>query len=41
MAEFDMVQVIGSIEDECYFSTLTFMKIKLRNRLMEHLEIVI
>jgi hypothetical protein len=36
-----IVQVISSIENECYFYTLTFMKTKLRNRLTMHLELVI
>jgi len=33
-----VVQVIGSIEDECCFSTLTFTKEKLQNQLAMHLE---
>jgi hypothetical protein len=30
--------VLGSVEDECTFSTLGFMKSKLRNRLTNHLD---
>jgi hypothetical protein len=41
LAKLDVVQVIGSIENECFFSTLIFMKIKLRNRLTMHLELLI
>jgi hypothetical protein len=33
------VKVIGSIEDEDYFSMLTFMKTKLGNWLTMHLEL--
>jgi hypothetical protein len=35
-----VVQVIGLVEDEKCFFTLTFMKYKLRNQLIEHLEMV-
>jgi hypothetical protein len=35
------VQVIGSMEDERCFSTLTFMKAKLQNRVTTHLELII
>jgi hypothetical protein len=41
LAELVVVQMIGSIEDERWFSTLTFMKAKLTNQLMKHLELVI
>jgi hypothetical protein len=41
LVELAMVQIIGSIEDEQYFSTLTIMKTKLRNLLTKHLELVI
>jgi len=41
LAKFDVVQVIGSIENECFFSTLIFMKIKLKNTLTMHLELLI
>ncbi len=33
-------QVIGSMKDESCFSTLAFMKSKLRNRLNDHLDLV-
>jgi hypothetical protein len=33
-----MVQIIGSMEDERTFSTLTFMETRLQNRLCEHFE---
>jgi hypothetical protein len=35
-----IIQVISSVEDERTFSTLTFMKSKLRNQLVGHLDIV-
>jgi hypothetical protein len=38
LAKLDVVQVIGSIENECCFSTVIFMKIKLKNKLTMHLE---
>jgi hypothetical protein len=41
MAEIIVVQVIGSMEDEWCFSMFSFMKTKLRNRLMTHLDVVI
>jgi hypothetical protein len=41
LAKLDVVQIIGSIENECCFSTLIFMKIKLRNRLTMHLKLLI
>ncbi len=41
LVELAIVKVIGSIEDEHYFSMLTFMKTKLWNRLTMHLELVI
>jgi TorA maturation chaperone TorD len=37
VAELAAVQVLGSVEDERTFSTVTFSKSKLRNRLSEHL----
>jgi len=36
-----IVQVIGSVEDERTFSTLTFMKSTLQNQLARHLDIAI
>jgi hypothetical protein len=41
LAKLVVVQVIGSIENDCCFHTLIFMKIKLRNRLTMHSELVI
>ena len=42
LAQLAMVHVLGSVEDECVFSLLTFLKDKLRNRLStDHLGIVI
>jgi hypothetical protein len=35
------MQIIGFVEDECCFSTLTFMKTKLPNILTMHLELVV
>jgi len=33
--------VLGNVEDERTFSTLTFMKSKLKNRLTTHLDLVV
>jgi len=41
LVELVIVQVIGSVEDERCFSTLTFMKTKLQNILTTHVELVI
>jgi hypothetical protein len=41
LAKLVIVQVIGSVENERTFSTLDFMKSKLRNRLVRHLDIAI
>ncbi len=39
--EFFMAMVLGSVEDERCFSTLSFTKSKLRNRLTTHLDSVL
>jgi len=39
--ELTMLHIIGSVEDEKCFSTLAFMKSKLRNKLTTHLPIVV
>jgi hypothetical protein len=36
-----VVQIMGFVKDEKTFSTLTFMKTRLWNRLCEHLDIVV
>jgi len=41
LAEIACVQVLGSVEDERTFSTLTFIKNRLRNRLTTHLELAV
>jgi hypothetical protein len=41
LVELVVVQVIGSVKDEWCFSAFTFMKTKLNNQLMKHLELVI
>ena len=41
LAEIATVLVLGSVEDERTFSTLSFMKDKLRNRLHVHLPLVV
>ena len=41
IAELAVVTVLGSVEDERTFSTLNFMKNKLRNRLSTHLPVVV
>jgi len=39
--ELVVVQIMGFVEDEKTFSTLTFMKTKLWNRLCEYLYLVV
>jgi hypothetical protein len=41
VVELVMVQIMGSIEDERIFLTLTLMKTRLWNRRCEHLDIVV
>jgi hypothetical protein len=41
LAKIAIVQIIGLVEDECTFNTLSFMKSKLKNRLTNHLDLVI
>ncbi len=41
IAKLVVVQIMGSVEDEKTFSTLTFMKTKLQNQLCEHLNLVV
>jgi hypothetical protein len=41
LVELVVVQVIGSVKDEWCFSTFTFMKTRLNNQLMKHLELII
>ena len=41
LAEVAIVLVLESVEDERTFSTLSFMKAKLRNRLQTHLSMVV
>ena len=41
LAKFVVVHVIGSVEDERYFSSLSFFKNKLFNSLDEHLPLVV
>ncbi len=41
LVELAIVQIIGNVEDEICFSTLTFMKSKLCNRFIIHLPIVV
>ena len=41
VAEIAHVQVLGSVEDERTFSSLAFLKSKLRNRLTTHLDLVV
>jgi len=36
-----MMQVLSSMEDEQTFSTLSFMNSKLRNKLNDHLKLVV
>jgi hypothetical protein len=41
LAKIVAIQVIGSMEDECTFNILSFMKSKLKNRFTSHLDLVI
>jgi len=41
LIEIAMMQVLGSVEDEQKFSTLYFMKLKLRNHSNEHLHTIV
>jgi hypothetical protein len=41
LAEIAAVTVMGSVEDERTFSTLNYMKSKVRNNLQEHLDLVV
>ena len=36
-----MITVLGSVEDESTFSTLNYMKLKIRNNLQEHLDLMV
>ncbi len=41
MVEIAVIQVLGLVEDEWTFSTISFMKSTLRNHLNEHLNIIV
>jgi hypothetical protein len=41
LAKLAMCQVLGFVEDECCFSTLSFMKGKLHYRLTTHLNVCV
>jgi hypothetical protein len=41
LVELKIVVVLGSVEDEHTFFTITFMKSKLRNRLITNLDLVV
>jgi hypothetical protein len=41
LAKMAVVHVLGSVQDERCFSSLSFLKNKLRNALDEHLELVV
>jgi hypothetical protein len=41
VAEVAVVTLLGSVEDECTFSTLSYMKSKVRNNLDDHLDLVV
>ncbi len=36
-----MVMILGNVEGECCFSIMSFMKSKLQNRLIVHLDLVV
>jgi hypothetical protein len=41
LVEFAIVVIRGNVEDECTFSTIIFMKSKLRNHLTTNLDLVV
>jgi hypothetical protein len=41
LVEIDICMVLGSVQDERTFSTVTFLKTKVRNRLTTHLPLVV
>jgi hypothetical protein len=41
VVEIAVTVVLGNVEDECTFSTLGFMKSKLRNHLGSHLDTIV
>jgi len=41
LVEMALVHVLGNVEDEYTFSTLNFLKSKLRNNLEDHLQLVV
>jgi hypothetical protein len=41
LVELAIVAVLGSVENELIFSTVTFMKSKLRNQLITNLDLVV
>jgi len=41
LVEFNVIQVIGLLKNECCLSMFTFKKIKLQNKLITHLELII
>lgn len=41
LAEMALVYLIGSVEDEWLFSSVGFLKSKLRNNLDEHIQVVV
>jgi hypothetical protein len=40
-AKIAVVHILGSVQDECCFSSLSFLKNKLRNHLNDHLGVVV
>jgi hypothetical protein len=41
LVELIIIMVLGDVEDERIFSTLTFMKSKLKNQLTTHLDLIV
>ncbi len=41
MAEIFVIMILGFVEDERCFSTLSFLKSKLHNHLIKHLDLVV
>jgi hypothetical protein len=41
LVELSIAMILGSLKNECCFSTLSFLKSKLRNQLTKHLDLVV
>jgi len=41
LVEIVIIHILGSVEDECTFSLVSFLKSKLRNNLDVHLQLLV